>query len=167
MISGLNTGVRKIEIIDRDFDIQGDISVVKLVTKDDVSNAEAIKIFNKYKNKCIKNNSYNDDDWKIEENHKDSCVHLKFDIFPKHKNVLKNFFLIRLDTGMNPAACAKYSQLVHTFLKTTDYFNENLYDNFMENPYEIVYSPKNKSEILEMFNYRLRDLEDSSLWSNS
>ena len=26
---------------------------------------------------------------------------------------------------------------------------------------------KNKSEILEMFNYRLRDLEDSSLWSNS
>ena len=145
-------GIKVMQTIENEGDATSRVALKKTVQYTDVDKAWKNQIWEKHRY-VFDNEKYNDTRWRTPSEYGDRHVFINWDDLDKWQDSLKIYMLLLLDKNLNPFSTAVRIKNLVNFIKSTDYFSEDCFVNFDDDPYRYCLSADTRADLLIFFEF--------------
>lgn len=145
-------GIKVMQTIENEGDATSRVALKKTVQYTDVDKAWKSQIWEKHRY-VFDNEKYNDTCWSTPSEYGDCHAFINWDDLDKWQDSLKVYMLLLLDKNLNPFSTTVRIKYLINFIKSTDYFSEDCFVNFDDDPYRYCCSAELKADLLIFFEF--------------
>lgn len=145
-------GIKVMQTIENEGDATSRVALKKTVQYADIDKAWKNQIWEKYRY-VFDNGKYNDARWRTPSEYGDCHIFINWDDLDKWQDSLKVYTLLLLDKNLNPFSTAVRIKNLVNFIKSTDYFSEDCFVNFDDDPYRYCCSAETRADLLIFFEF--------------
>ena len=145
-------GIKVMQTIENEGAATSRVALKKTVQYTDVDKAWKNQIWEKHRY-VFDNEKYNDTRWRTPSEYGDRHVLINWDDLDKWQDSLKIYMLLLLDKNLNPFSTAVRIKNLVNFIKSTDYFSEDCFVNFDDDPYRYCLSADTRADLLIFFEF--------------
>lgn len=140
-------GIKVMQTFEGDGDATSHVALLKTVQYANIDKAWKNKLWAKYKS-ILGNGKFEDDCWSTPSEYGDRRLFLDWAALDKWQEPLKAYLMLLLDKKLDPySSVARIKDLIN-FLLATDYFSEECFVDFDDDPYRYCYSGEIRADII-------------------
>lgn len=139
-------GIKILREIDNETSALNRVAIVKTVQYQSIDNKWKEELWRKYGN-VFGGGRYSDSTWTTTSEFGDSHTSLRWDDIDKWQDALRVFVLLIVDRGVQPYYAVKRVHDLINFLEYTDWFSDDCFPDFDDDPNRYCYSGMMRSDI--------------------
>lgn len=145
-------GIKVMQTIENEGNATSRVALMKTVQYTDIDMTWKNQLWAKYKN-VLGNGKFEDAQWIIPSEYGDIHNHLEWDELGKWQEPIKLYTLLLLDKKLSPFSTAGRIKEMLNFIRYTDYFSDECFADFDDDPYRYCYSGETRSDLLIFFEF--------------
>lgn len=145
-------GIKVMQTIENERNTTSRVALMKTVHYADIDKAWKKQLWERYRY-VFDNEKYSDTRWSTPSEYGDTHLFINWDDLDKWQDSLKVYMLLLLNKNLKPYSTTARIKCLINFIKATNYFSEDCFVNFDDDPYRYCFSGEIRSNLLIFFEF--------------